>query len=281
MGTVLQKSASGYKSLGQMDPAGFEHHIAFDTYQPPIGLSPFVLHFWTIQWHNTTGHPYISEQVMHRPYVDVFVSLPESGIQCTYRNRRDYEAADRGRIIGARFHPGAFHAFRKGSLAGLHNGKIALQDIFPDADQAFVERTLSLEDAAAVGELADLLQAQNPQDDPQIAIVSRIIEAIEKDGMQTVKEVAQWSGMSERWLQQLFQTYVGIGIKWQLQRNKLLKAASSIRLYDAPDWADIAYELGYSSQQHFISDFKRVLGKTPAQYKRELRDPASPISDQV
>ncbi|CAN7614467.1 helix-turn-helix domain-containing protein [Paenibacillus sp. LjRoot56] len=281
MGTVLQKSASGYKSLGQMDPAGFEYHIAFDTYQPPAGLTAFVLHFWTIRWHNTTGQPYISEQVMHRPYVDVFVSLPESGIQCSFRNRRDYEASGSGRIIGARLHPGAFHAFRNGSLAGLHNGTIALQDIFADADQAFVEHTLSLDDAAAVGALADLLQARNPQNDPQIAIVSRIIEAIEKDGMQTVKEVAQWSGMSERWLQQLFQEYVGIGIKWQLQRNKLLQAASSIRVYDVPDWADIAYELGYSSQQHFISDFKRVLGKTPAQYKRELRAPASSTRDQV
>ncbi|WP_337099142.1 helix-turn-helix domain-containing protein [Paenibacillus sp. YIM B09110] len=281
MGTVLQKSAAGYKSLGQMDPAGFKHHIAFETYQPPAGLTPFVLHFWTIRWHNTTGQPYISEQVMHRPYVDVFVSLPESGIQCTYRDRRDYEAADSGRIIGARLHPGAFHAFRNGSLAGLHNGTIALQDIFADADQAFVERTLALDDAAAVGALADLLQARNPQEDPQIAIVGRIIEAIEKEDMQTVKEVAQWTGMSDRWLQQLFQDYVGIGIKWQLQRNKLLQAASSIRINDAPDWADIAYELGYSSQQHFISDFKRVLGKTPTQYKRDLRDSYSHISDQV
>ncbi|WP_216626280.1 helix-turn-helix domain-containing protein [Paenibacillus plantarum] len=61
----------------------------------------------------------------------------------------------------------------------------------------------------------------------------------------------------------------------------MLQAASSIRIYDVPDWADIAYQLGYSSQQHFISDFKRVLGKTPAQYKRELRDPASSIRDQV
>ena len=39
---------------------------------------------------------------------------------------------------------------------------------------------------------------------------------------------------------------------------------------DQPDWAALAYDLGYSSQQHFITNFKRVLGKTPVQYKKEL-----------
>jgi AraC-like DNA-binding protein len=32
----------------------------------------------------------------------------------------------------------------------------------------------------------------------------------------------------------------------------------------------MAYDLGYSSQQHFITDFKQVLGQTPVQYKKGL-----------
>ena len=43
-----------------------------------------------------------------------------------------------------------------------------------------------------------------------------------------------------------------------------------IRATDDPDWADIAYALGYASQQHFITDFKTVLGETPVQYKASL-----------
>lgn len=82
--------------------------------------------------------------------------------------------------------------------------------------------------------------------------------------------VAKAFARSERWLQQLFQGYVGIGLKWLLQRHKLLAAAQLIRQNDQPNWATIAYDFGYSSQQHFITDFKRVLGKTPLQYKKEL-----------
>ncbi len=268
--TILQKSADIYQTGGKLDPAGFERHIIFETYIPPDSLSPFVNHFWSIRWNNETGRPYISEQVMHRPYVDAFLSEHESGVQCSYRDRRDYEAADTGRIIGARFKPGAFHAFWRKSLAGLHNETIALQQVFAAADPTFIEHTLSLPDDAAVGALAELLQAQKPQLDPNIDIINRIIHAIETDRLETVGDVSRWVGKSERWLQQLFQDYIGIGIKWQLQRNKLLEAARSIRECDNPDWADMAYELGYSSQQHFITDFKRVLGRTPLQYKKEL-----------
>lgn len=272
MGTVLQKTADPHRAggHGRLDPEGFARHIRFQTYIPPAGLAPFIRHFWTLSWIRASREPYISEQVLHRPYVDVYVSRPDSGIQCAFRDKRDYVASDDGRIIGARLLPGAFRAFWSESLAGLHNGTLALRQVFPEADASFVEGVLALDDDAAAGALADLIQARRPQPDPNIALINEILAAIDSDGLQTVGDVAQWIGKSERWLQKLFQDYVGIGIKWQLQRNKLLDAAKSIRDSDNPSWADLAYDLGYSSQQHFISDFKRVLGRTPGQYKREV-----------
>ena len=267
---VLQKSADNYEPRGRLDPVGFDGHVRFHTFLPPADLAPFIEHFWIICW-DTLDDTYTSEEVMHRPYVDVFVSPQQSGIQGTFRGKRTYVAAGSGRIVGCRFRPGAFRAFWGGTLADIHEKIIDLQQVFPEADRRYIEHLLTLDDQAAICELIQLVRANHPQRDANIEFINEIITAIETDtSIQTVTAVAKAFSRSERWLQQLFQDYVGIGLKWLLQRHRLLAAARRIRESDQPDWAAIAYDLGYSSQQHFITAFKQVLGKTPLQYKKEL-----------
>ncbi len=270
MSNVLQKSAESYEPRGRLDPVGFERHVRFHTYLPPADLAPFIEHFWTIHW-DKVDNPYHSEEVMHRPYVDLFVSMEQSGIQGTFRGKRTYVAAGSGRIVGIRFRPGAFHAFWGGALEDLQDKIIDLEQVFPQIDRRYSEQLLTLDDQAAIDDLLKLLRAQHPQPDANIEHVNAIITAIETDdSLQTVTAVAKAFSRSERWLQQLFQDYVGIGLKWLIQRHRLLAAAQQIRASDEPNWATLAYDLGYSSQQHFITDFKQVLGKTPLQYKKEL-----------
>jgi len=272
MKDVLQKSADNYEPRGRLDPVGFERHVSFCTYVPPADLAPFIEHVWTIRWDNA-GATYHSEELMHRPYVDVFVSMQQSGIQGTFRGKRTYVAAGSGRIVGIRFRPGAFHALWDGALADVQNTIMDVQQVFPQADSRYVEHVLTLDDQAAIYDLLQLVRAKHPQPDANIELINEIITAIETDeSLQTVTAVAKAFGRSERWLQQLFRDYVGIGLKWLLQRHKLLAAAEQIRASDQPNWATIAYDLGYSSQQHFITAFKQVLGKTPLQYKKDLTE---------
>ena len=141
-------------------------------------------------------------------------------------------------------------------------------------DAAAIETMLSRDDDAVFAALGDRLRERLPAPDETIDAINAIIAAVETDELPTVAAVASAFGRSERWLQQVFRDYVGIGLKWLLQRRRLLAAAAQIRETAEPDWADIAYGLGYSSQQHFITDFKTVLGATPVQYKKGLTRPA-------
>jgi AraC-like DNA-binding protein len=270
MNDVLQKSADNYEPRGRLDPAGFDRHVDFHTFLPPADLAPFIEHVWTIRWDEGENR-YYSEEVMHRPYVDIFVSKDQSGIQGTFRAKRIYVAAGSGRIVGIRFKPGAFHAFWDGAIADLQDKYMDLQQVFPQADNHHIEHLLTLEDEAVIQDLLKLARAKQLLPDANIELINEIIIATETDeSLQTVTAVAKAFSRSERWLQQLFQDYIGIGLKWLLQRRRLLAAAEQIRETDQPNWAAIAYDLGYSSQQHFITDFKQVLGKTPLQYKKDL-----------
>jgi AraC-like DNA-binding protein len=269
MTEVFQKPAEVYEPRGRLDPAGFARHVAFQTRPPPADLTPFLEHFWIVRW-DAPQDSYASEELMHRPFVDVFVSPHHSGIQGTFRGRRTYMATGSGRIIGARFRPGAFHAFwGGGALADLQDKIIDLQQVFAQANAAYIARVSALEDQPAIDTLRDLLRSKQPQPDANIDLINEIIIAVEADeNLRTVAAVANAFDRSERWVQQLFRDYLGIGLKWLLQRHRLLAAADLIRDSDKPEWTAIAYDLGYSSQQHFNTDFKAVMGRTPTQYKR-------------
>ncbi|MGZ6267514.1 MAG: helix-turn-helix domain-containing protein [Candidatus Limnocylindrales bacterium] len=270
MSDVLQEPESHYDPRGRLDPAGFSRNVSFRTIPPPEALAPFVEHSWVIRW-DGVADAYHNNEVMHRPYVDLFVSASESGIQGTFRGRRTYVAAGSGRIIGKRFRPGGFRAFWPRKMADLQDEIAALSHVFPDVDEAYIRELLEQDDDAVISAIDDLLLSKSPRADPNVDLVNEIVTAIEaEDGPDTVEALAQKLDRSERWLQQLFREYVGIGPKWLIQRRRLPAAAREIRAIARPNWAAIAYDLGYSSQQHFITDFRQVLGTTPVGYKRDL-----------
>ena len=271
MKRVLHKSAENYEAAGRLDPRGFDRHVVFHTYPPPKDLVPFVEHFWTIRWDKTGAPSYFSEQLMHKPYVDLFISSRGSGIQGTFRGKRIYVAEDSNRIVGIRFRPGGFHAFWNGKIADIQDGNYDIQDFFSDVDEGFIQTVIGLADKDAVDTLINLLRSKAPQYDVNIEILNEIIDAATTDKeLNAVNAVAVKFRRSERWIQQLFLDYVGVGLKWLLQRNRLLEAARIIRENEQQDWAGLAYDMGYSSQQHFIADFKRVTGRTPLQYRKEI-----------
>jgi AraC-like DNA-binding protein len=88
-----------------------------------------------------------------------------------------------------------------------------------------------------------------------------------------VDHVVERAGMGKRTLQRLFHEYVGVSPKWVIQRYRLHEAAQ--RLADDPDLslADLALDLGYCDQAHFVRDFRSVVGRPPAAYARSAGRP--------
>jgi AraC-like DNA-binding protein len=78
--------------------------------------------------------------------------------------------------------------------------------------------------------------------------------------------VARWE-MPTRTLQRLFARYVGVTPKWVIRRYRLHEAAERLAVPGVSQ-SQLAAELGYSDQAHFIRDFRAVVGMSPAAYGR-------------
>jgi AraC-like DNA-binding protein len=112
-----------------------------------------------------------------------------------------------------------------------------------------------------------LLDSARPAD--ASAAAARAWQAlIARDGRMSVREVARQAAMSERRLQQIFQSHVGLSPRTWRRMARLHGCIRRLRGSRTP-WTDLAADLGYYDQAHMIRDFKDLCGCTPGEFVRE------------
>ncbi|GAB3813552.1 hypothetical protein GCM10028820_08470 [Tessaracoccus terricola] len=82
-----------------------------------------------------------------------------------------------------------------------------------------------------------------------------------------VEQLAERLHLSVRSVQRLADRFIGVPPLAMIRRFRLQEAAQLLREDPAVTIADVAAELGYSDHAHLTSDFRRVLGLTPRDYR--------------
>ena len=118
--------------------------------------------------------------------------------------------------------------------------------------------------------MEELIHRVLPEEDEQIERIHTIIDHIHHDrDIIRVEQVREWFQMSPRSLQRLFKQYVGVSPKWVIRLYRPQNAAEMLEGLDQQDVLQLAMDMGYYDQSHFIRDFKAVIGKTPEVYMKE------------
>ncbi len=147
-----------------------------------------------------------------------------------------------------------------------------------DADRLAHDLTAAPDLDALVAVAERHLRAHWPQPDPEVAVVGRIVHDLLYDRTITrVDDVTARFGRSARSLQRLFQRYVGVSPKWVLQRYRQHEAAARLAEGTGRTWAEVAADLGYFDQSHFIRDFTRAVGLTPVAYAEACARNQAPV----
>jgi AraC-like DNA-binding protein len=147
--------------------------------------------------------------------------------------------------------------------------------MFGDEGRQLERDIFACADGAAMNAVAQrFLLDRLPPDDPDIDRVATIVDAIAADrSLLKVDDLVARYDIGKRALQRLFSEYVGVGPKWVIARYRLHEAIDCIADGRRVDWSALALDLGYFDQAHFIRDFRRLVGRTPAEYAQAVRDP--------
>jgi AraC-like DNA-binding protein len=134
--------------------------------------------------------------------------------------------------------------------------------VFADVDEALawlgVDRTLG---HAVLGEI----EAARSTVLEQHAIVARLRELLRAEGPLSLEDSARRLATSARTLQRLLRS-AGTSHRIERKESQIRRArAMLVESDDAVAW--IGHEVGFTSQQHFTTEFRRATGETPSAFR--------------
>lgn len=274
---ILQKPATAEAAqslpIQILNPIQAAKYYKLRLYEPSPKLASLVDIYWVMRW-DLLGQPPFTCEVIPSAYTNLTFMSGGARITGVTTGKYQYELAGNGTIFGAMFHPGGIHPFYGKSLVELTDTTLPAEQVFAWAnDNLNATMLVESSDDHGVARIESLLLQQLPAADPNIQLIGRILEMADVMETPTVASLCQALNLSERRVQELMREYVGVGLKWILLRSRLQRAARFAATLNTTNWADIASELGYGDQSHFINDFKRLIGKTPAQYAKDIQLP--------
>ena len=95
---------------------------------------------------------------------------------------------------------------------------------------------------------------------------------IRSSGFVTVEKIAEDTGYTTRYINKCFHEETGLSPK---QFAKIVRFQTAVSALNDPlerSLTDIAAELGYFDQSHFVHDFKKYTGLTPKKYQFRLKN---------
>jgi AraC-like DNA-binding protein len=267
-------TTSEYGILGVRDV-----DFTLDRYPPAPDLAALVERHWVVSWELPPGRE-ASVTLLPQPCVNLVLDQGRLAVCGVGRDRFSYAYRATGRVFGVKFRPGAFLPFLRRPVAELTESVFPAERLWGPAATALAEQ-LSAADGVdgLVGPAEAFLRARWPPHDPQVELVGRIVAAMLHDpSISRVDQVTDRFGLTARTLQRLFQRYVGVSPKWVLRRYRLHEAAAALAREQDRPWAEVATDLGYFDQSHFIRDFTAAIGLTPVAYAQACRTQQAPVS---
>jgi len=255
---VLRQKKSYQKSV---------HHRFFANSK----LEPFVEHYWSVSWDLSNQDPYLAETL---PYPSVHIVFQEGKTQVfgVTKNRFSVTLMGKGSVFGIKFRPGGFYPIFRNNLSLLTDKRIPISELFHEPLLEIEKEIFKTEEESKKVQIVEpWLESVLQKYDPMISFINTIIDQIKNDRkIQTVEQISKLFSINQRNLQRLFHKYVGVSPKWVVQRFRIQEVAERIEKDQTLPYAEIALELGYFDQSHFIKDFKNTIGLTPEEYLRSL-----------
>lgn len=241
-------------------------------------LADHIEHFWIVEWDLRDKEPYRAETLPH-PSVHITFDHEGNGrIGGPSTAKFSRVLVDKGGVLAVKFTPAGFYAFLRKPVSALADVTVPLSEVFGRTGTELTEQVSTRpSDQEGIALIERFVRSRLLEADANIPTLNSMVYATANDrDILKVEDLVKRYNISKRTLQRLFAKYIGVSPKWIIQRYRLHEAAEKLASGGPSSQADLAFELGYSDQAHFVRDFKALVGTSPAAYVRSLRRKRKP-----
>lgn len=233
--------------------------------------TPEVSHFYSFK----AGDTHCPSTAIPDGCIDLVFDCDADGagaLVCGTRLEASSVLFERGHCyFGVRFIPGVKPDFLDASASELTNKEYCLQDVMPNANQ-LIDYVLATKDfTKQVEVVSQFLSTKSRQAAINVAqqIVAKI--CLHKGNIQ-VQDLERFSGYTSRTLQRLFKNEIGLTPKGFSRAIRCQSAVYNINHSDKLTFSNLATDLGFSDQPHFLREFKKLVNVTPLEYQNRVKE---------
>ncbi|WP_239256384.1 AraC family transcriptional regulator [Listeria ilorinensis] len=251
--------------------AGF-NRVGYHEYPPIRPLQPYIACFWESDKTDTSG------LVVPDMCADILFMLNADGAIASVAFAGPSDAAfesegDGTQIFAVRFYAWALHQFVPEALVVTVNQLVDPVDLFPGFTRQLLE---ALGEARANRarmvrlEAFFLKQLEHPARKTSTDFFLAMDHVLNGRSDHSEQGMLAETLLSRRQLERIFKSYLGLAPR---QAEKLIRFQRAVRELSSDPYrsgAEIAVELGFHDQAHFIKQFKRYSNHTPTEFQRRF-----------
>lgn len=241
-----------------------QSRYCYKQYQPEGALRNYVKFFYLFNGENIG-----EERVLPFGTTEIIIDLDtDNEIYVANPATKHYHITSDGpyRVAGVSLHPWAFNSLFKIPQSEISNNKTHLKDVLPAPAQKLSEKLKRSSDENAVKVLSDYLTSIcKPRPDNVVSDAMSLID--HENCFEDLRAIYTRYKISERRFQQLFKEQVGMSPRKYCLLKRFHRAVTLLK--SASNLTDLAFQLEYYDQAHFINEFKSFAGISPGAFLKE------------